>query len=109
MIYNNTDAYKIKYFRNPTNGKIPVLEYILGIDKKDRAKIAKYIEYLRGNKGILDEPYTKHVRDKIRELCVDFGKNRHRIFFFTFIGKNIVLLHAFLKRTAKTPESEITR
>ena len=45
----------------------------------------------------------------MRELRVDFGKNRHRIFFFTFIGKNIILLHAFQKHTAQTPEREITK
>lgn len=54
-------------------------------------------------------PYDKHIRDKIRELRVDFGKNRHRIFFFTFVGKTIILLHAFLKHTDKTPEAEITK
>jgi phage-related protein len=32
-----------------------------------------------------------------------------RIFFFTFIGKNIILLHGFLKQTEKTPESEIIK
>lgn len=52
---------------------------------------------------------SKHIRDKVRELRVDFGRNRHRIFFFTFVGKNIILLHAFLKHTEKTPESEITK
>jgi phage-related protein len=78
------------------------------ISTKERAKILKYVEFLREHKGVLDEPYTKHIRGKIRELRVDFGKNRHG-FFFTFIGQNIILLHAFLKKTAQTPESEIIK
>ncbi len=31
------------------------------------------------------------------------------IFYFTFIGKTIILLHTFLKKTAKTPLSEIKK
>jgi phage-related protein len=103
------EEYKIKFFYDPVTGEIPVRQYLKDMPEKDRAKILKYIEFLRAHNGVLDEPYTKHIRDKIRELRVDFSNNRHRIFFFAFIGKNIILLHAFLKKTAKTPDREITK
>lgn len=103
MIYNE---YKIKFYIDIKNNS-PVLDYIDILPNKEKAKILKYIEFLRENKGILDEPYSKHIKGKIRELRVDFSKNRHRIFYFTFINKNIILLHAFLKRSDKTPISEI--
>ena len=108
MIYNN-DKYVVVYFEDPYTKRIPVQEYVNGLPKKERAKIFKYIEYLRQNNGVLGEPYTRHIKDKIRELRVDFAANHHRVFFFTFIGKNIILLHAFLKHTEKTPESEIVK
>ena len=101
--------YKVKFFADPETGRVPVKEYLNDVSDKERAKILKYIEFLREHQGVLDEPYTKHIRDKIRELRVDFGRNRHRIFFFIFIGKNIILLHAFLKKTVKTPDSEVTK
>lgn len=103
------DDYKITFFWNAETSKAPVRDYLDHVALKERAKILKYIEFLREHKGVLDEPYTKHIRSKIRELRVDFGKNRHRIFFFTFVGKNIILLHAFLKKTAQTPEVEISK
>ena len=103
------DEYKIIFFYDPETGTIPVREYLDSISDKERAKILKYVEFLREHKGVLDEPYTKHIRDKIRELRIDFGRNRHRIFFFTFVGKNIILLHAFQKYTAQTPERDIRR
>ena len=111
MIYNKSEDgdYKIVYFKRFDTEEIPVRVYIGNLEKKERAKILKYIEFLRQNKGCLDEPYSRHIRGKIRELRVDFAKNRHRIFYFTFIGKNIILLHAFLKKTAKTPEAEIEK
>lgn len=103
------DEYKVTFFYDPETKIIPVRDYLDGIPNKERAKVLKYIEFLREHKGILDEPYTKHIRDKIRELRIDFGKHRHRIFFFTFIGKNIILLHAFQKKTTKTPKPEIAK
>jgi phage-related protein len=106
MIYNE---YKIKYYKDSVTGKEPVREYIMKLDKKDIAKIAKYIGYLRDCGGYLDEPYSKHIVDKIRELRVDFSHNNHRIFYFSFVDKKIILLHAFLKKTDKTPEQEIKR
>ncbi|MBI2644648.1 type II toxin-antitoxin system RelE/ParE family toxin [Candidatus Uhrbacteria bacterium] len=109
MIYTENDEYKVKFFVDPVNGENPVLVYLESATLKDRAKILKYIEFLRTHNGVLDEPYTKHIRGKIRELRVDFSSNRHRIFFFTFINKNIILLHAFLKKTAKTPDTEINK
>lgn len=109
MIYNDSEEYKIKFFRDLRNGRIPVQEYIDQLSEKDQTKILKFIEYLRSSRGIVDEPYSKHVRGKIRELRIDFARNRHRIFYFTFIGRNIILLHAFLKNSTKTPESEINK
>ena len=78
-------------------------------DKKSEAKVKKYIKYLRLCEGYLDEPYSRHIKGKIRELRVDFSRNRHRIFYFTFVGKTIILLHAFLKKTPDTPSQEIKR
>ncbi|MBI2053786.1 MAG: type II toxin-antitoxin system RelE/ParE family toxin [Candidatus Staskawiczbacteria bacterium] len=108
MIYLNID-YKVKFYFNPESGRSDVRKYIYELDKKERNKVLKYVEFLRLNNGVLDEPYSKHIKDKIRELRVDFSNKKHRIFYFTFVNKNIILLHAFLKKTAKTPLGEIKR
>ena len=105
MIYSNIE-YKVKFYVE-VGGESPVEEYIDSLDIKEKAKVLKYIEFLREHKGVLDEPYSKHIKGKIRELRVDLSSKRHRIFYFTFVGKNIILLHAFLKKTEKTPLSEI--
>lgn len=65
--------------------------------------------FLKEHQGHLDEPYCRHIVGPIRELRIDFGKNRHRVLFFVFTGKNIILLNAFFKKTAKTPPSEILK
>jgi len=107
MSQNND--YKVYYYKNSRTGKIPVREYISELSKKEKAKVLKYIDFLQENNGYLEEPLSKHITGKIRELIVDFSKNKHRVFYFTFVGKRIILLHAFLKGTEKTPKQEITR
>lgn len=109
MIYNGNSDYEVIFYRDLRTGKSLVTDYVENLGKKEKAKVAKYIEFLRVHEGRLDEPYSKHIKGKIRELRVDFAHNRHRIFYFTFVGKKIILLHAFLKKTAKTPDSEIQK
>ena len=109
MIYNKNNDYEVIFYRDLRTGKSPITTYIGNLSKKDRAKVSKYIEFLRAQQGYLDEPYSKHIKGEIRELRVDFGHNRHRIFYFTFVGKKIILLYAFLKKTTKTPNSEIQK
>src|SRR3972149_7714157 len=109
MIYNEDSDYKVKFYTDSQSGKSPVFEYIESVRDKERAKVSKYIGFLREHEGYVDEPYSKHIKGKIRELRVDFAHNRHRIFYFSFVGKKIILLHAFLKKTAKTPNSEIKK
>lgn len=108
MIYNENE-YKVKYYINSKTGEEPSLKFVFKLDDKSRIKVEKYIEYLKLHKGYLDEPYSRHITGKIRELRVDFFNNRHRIFYFTFLKKTIVLLHGFTKNTQKTPTGEIKK
>jgi len=101
--------YRVKFYKNSKNGKEPVLDYLKTLDGKNRTKILKFIDFLREHDGYLDEPYSKHITGKIRELRVDFSRQKHRVFYFTFIKKTIILLYAFLKKTNKTPKQEIKR
>lgn len=104
-----SDEYRVKYYKNSQTGKETILEFILGLDNKSMAKVEKYIRYLRLCEGYLDEPYSRHITGKIRELRVDFSRNHHRIFYFTFIKQTIILLHGFTKKTEKTPDREIKK
>ncbi|MFH1780717.1 MAG: type II toxin-antitoxin system RelE/ParE family toxin [Candidatus Nealsonbacteria bacterium] len=106
MLYTN---YRVYYYRNGRTGKVPVLEYLGGLKLKDRGKISAYIVLLRDCGGRLDEPYSRYIRSGVRELRVEFARNRHRIFYIAVEGKKIILLHAFLKKTPKTPVQEIRR
>lgn len=105
MIYN--EKYRVKFYRDSRTGKSPVYDYIRCLNEKSRAKIYKYIDYLVDNNGYLDEPCSRHIQGKIRELRVDFANNRYRIFYFAFINRIIVFLHGYRKKTDKAPIRDI--
>lgn len=109
MIYTEHNEWSLKFYTNPKTRKSPILDFIYDLDKREQIKVFKYIDYLREQGGILDEPYSRHIKGKIRELRVDLARNRFRIFYFLYIGKTIVLLHAFKKDSQKTPMNELMK
>jgi phage-related protein len=59
----------------------------------------------------LGDPHTKAFGDGLFELRLKGAEGIARVFFCTLIGRRIVMLHCFVKKSAKTPlrELEIAR
>ena len=52
-------------------------------------------------------PFVRKVdKSGLRELRIKHSSDLYRIFYFAYIERKFVLLHAFLKKGAKTPESD---
>jgi len=52
-------------------------------------------------------PHTKPIESGLFELRVKSKEGIARVFFCTKIGKRIVMLHSFIKKSQKTPKKEI--
>lgn len=91
------------------NGREPVKEFILEQDSKMKAKILRMIEMLSENGPELREPYSKILDEGIFELRIKQSSNISRILFFFFVEGQIILTNGFLKKTQKTPVSEIEK
>ena len=98
--------YKIKFYVT-RRGNYSVKDFIQQMDKKSRAKVWRYIELLEKEGPDLLRPYADYVKEKIRELRIKISSGNIRIFYFFFLKRNIILLHAFKKKTQKLPETEI--
>jgi len=101
--------YRVEFYKNSRTGREPVTDYMDSLRPKERLKIVSQIILLREKEGRLPEPYCKHVDGKIWELRIQFSPNKHRILYVTMSGKLIILLHAFTKKTAKIPPSELSK
>jgi phage-related protein len=104
--------WQVEYYKKE-NGNIPVLDYLLSLNAKMRAKVFSEIELLEKHGPNLREPYVKPMKGMqykgLFELRVKFASNISRIFYFVYRQKTFVLLHGFTKKTKKTPQKEIKR
>lgn len=100
-------------FYKKENGDIPVMDFLLSLEPKMRAKAFLEIELLEKHGANLREPYTKPLKgDKYKnlfELRVKFSSDISRIFYFTFKNNTFVLLNGFIKKTDKTPKRELDK
>jgi phage-related protein len=53
------------------------------------------------------EPHVKHLEGKLWEMRLMGRDAIARVLYVTAIGKRIVVVRAFVKKTQKTPRSEI--
>ena len=96
-------------FYEDADGTEPAKEFILNLDVKMRAKMIRTIEMLKKNGNKLREPESRPLDDGIMELRAKVGSDISRVLYFFIIGKKAVLTNGFIKKTQKTPKSEIER
>ena len=54
----------------------------------------------------LGEPHTKAFGEGLFELRLKGAEGIARVFFCTLVGRRIVMLHSFIKKSEKTPPRE---
>ncbi len=101
------NQWEIEFYQDK-QGNIPVQQFILEQPEKVQAKLLRFIDMLQGFGMSLGQPYVKKLTgSSVWELRIQHSSNYYRIMYFAFTGKKFVLLHGFVKQTAKTPMSEI--
>lgn len=96
-------------FYSKENGDCPVAEFISKLDKKMTARVIRSIDLLEQHGNDLRSPYSKAIKDGIFELRTQQGSDITRVFYFFFVGNKAVITNGFVKKTQKTPPSEIAR
>ncbi len=97
-------VWKVLFFQT-ARGDYPVKEFIEEQDEATYAKILHSIELLKNHGPFLKPPYSKKLIDKTYELRIS-GSVAVRI-LYTVFNNEFYLLHAFKKKTQKTPRKEL--
>lgn len=97
-------AWKVKFFET-SRGDYPVQDFIDKQDKNTQSRIALSIGLLASQGPFLKPPYIKKLRNNLYELRIS-GKIAIRI-FYTIQNNEYYLLHAFKKKSQKTPVREL--
>ena len=98
--------WQIVYYTDKL-GNEPVRDFIDMQPVAAQAEIVHVIELLREFALELRYPYVEKIgKTGIRELRMRHSSDYYRVFYFAFTGRQFILLHAFLKKTRKTPKRE---
>lgn len=101
------EAWRAVYYKN-ASGKVPVREFIEEQDAKTQERIMADLGRLRKFGSALGFPYVRKLAGReFFELRTRVGGDAYRTFYFAYSGRKFVLLHAFQKKSQKTPEKEL--
>jgi phage-related protein len=92
--------YQVTYYSEA------VQQDILGLPDKLAARYVVLTRRMATFGPNLGEPHTKAFGDGLFELRLKGAEGTARVFFCMQIGRRIVMLHSFVKKSAKTPSRE---
>ena len=93
-------TYTIDYYSDAVRLGIDALPLTL------RARYAVLTARMIEQGPNLGEPHTKAFGEGLFELRMKGAEGIARVFYCTLIGRRIVMLHSFVKKSEKTPPRE---
>ncbi len=72
-----------------------------------RVKALHSLSILEEFGNALRQPHSKSVGNGLFELRIKFASDISRIFYFFVVDNKIILTNGFVKKTMRTPKSEI--
>lgn len=82
--------------------------WLAELGDEEFGQAAFYIDLLAERGVHLDEPYTRQLRGKLRELRFYMGRERWRVSYFIATGRRIILLTVFSKKQRRV-QAEVRR
>lgn len=98
--------FDVEYYEKE-DGTFPAEEFLLSLEPKMQAKMFREIELLEEYGNQLREPHSKMLDDGIFEIRAKVSSDITRILYLFVVNKKIILTNGFVKKTQKTPPSEI--
>lgn len=92
------------FYRSP-NGSEPVDDFLVSLPEKEKIKISKKIEFVQNNWPV-GMPNVAPLAENLHEIRITLPNRIARIIFVILNGQ-MILLHGFIKKTQKTPPSDI--
>lgn len=95
------------FFYRKDKGDIPVEKFLSSLQPKLLAKTLRTIDLLEQNGNQLREPYSKYLEKGLFELRIKQSTDISRILYFFYSDKKIIMTNGFIKKSQKTPRSQI--
>ncbi len=98
--------WKIIYYET-LQGKIPVFDFIQGLDTNAKEKIIRAIDLLVEAGVTIKLPHVKKLTGTPLWELRTLGQANIRIFYVSMVEKSFLLLHGFQKKKQETDKKEI--
>ncbi len=86
-----------------------VEQFVLELPRSLSAKYFHLTDLMLEFGADLGMPHTKSMSDGLCELRVKGKEGIARVFYCTKVGKRIIMLHGFIKKSPKTPTKELRK
>lgn len=101
MCYNGPVTWTIIYY------SIPLQNEVLSLPAGILARYLRYSDRMEIYGPDLGMPHTRAMGEGLFELRLKAAEGIARVFYCTIVGKKIMILHQFTKKTEKTPPKEL--
>ncbi|MDE6844970.1 MAG: type II toxin-antitoxin system RelE/ParE family toxin [Lachnospiraceae bacterium] len=98
--------FHIDFYRL-SNGRAPIEDFLDSLNIKMRNKALDSLLILEEFGNTLREPYSKPIGNGLFELRIKFSNDVSRFFYFFYADNKIIVTNGFIKKTQKTPKSQI--
>ncbi len=100
--------WSIVYYQE-ANGLYPAAEFVLGLSEAASATLQRDFDLLEEFGLAVGFPTVRPVASvrKLWELRTKTADGAVRLFYVAYTGRQFVILHGFIKKTAKTPKREL--
>ncbi|SRR6266540_398934 len=88
-------------------GDKPVEEFLAGLDAAVRAKVVRTLELLRTQQMVPTKFWKKLSGSDLWEVRLEYAGNIYRVLAAFAKNNRVVLLHAFQKKSQKTPRQDM--
>lgn len=99
---NLPSPWRVVFYKD-SRGRSPIAEYLNGLPVSEQAVAAEAFRLLQEFGISLGMPHAKHINGKLWEL----RPGANRFFYFVYVGRQFVVLHAYRKQSQKTPPQEL--
>lgn len=102
MVYNNKSGWTVSFVDRRAVKEVEKLA------KDVRAHLERTVAMIE-TYGLdeVHEPYVKHVTGKLWEIRAKGRDGIARALYVAAVGKRVIILHAFVKKTQQTPHEAI--
>lgn len=92
-------------FYETTSGRRPVEEYLRSLERPERARVTERLQNIERFGLDAGGMQFRQIRGKLWEIRIQ-GEDAHRVFYVMVSREEMVLLHAYHKKTRKAPSRE---